>query len=87
MDFEYRTITVRDGKGEKDRVVPLPETVLPERRRQIERVRLLHEEDLAARYGEVYLPDALERKYPNAAREFIWQYLFPRPAFCGPPQR
>jgi integron integrase len=77
VDFEYRTITVRDGKGEKDRIVPLPETVIPELRRQIERVRLLHEEDLAAGYGEVYLPDALERKYPNAAREFIWQYLFP----------
>ena len=79
IDFEYRTITVRDGKGEKDRIVPLPETVIPELRRQIERVRLLHEEDLAAGLGEVYLPDALERKYPNAAREFIWQYLFPAP--------
>jgi len=77
LDFEYRTITVRDGKGEKDRIVPLPETVIPELHRQIERVRLIHEEDLAAGYGEVYLPDALERKYPNAAREFIWQYLFP----------
>ena len=55
VDFEYRTITVRDGKGEKDRIVPLPETVIPELRRQIERVRLLHEEDLAAGYGEVYL--------------------------------
>jgi integrase len=77
VDFEYRTITVRDGKGEKDRIVPLPETVIPELRRQIERVRLLHEEDLAARYGEVDLPDALERKYPHAARGFIWQDLFP----------
>ncbi|MDW8100241.1 MAG: integron integrase, partial [Anaerolineae bacterium] len=79
VDFEYRTITVRDGKGEKDRIVPLPETVIPELCRQIERVRLLHEEDLAAGFGEVYLPDALERKYPNAAQEFIWQYLFPAP--------
>lgn len=79
IDFEYRTITVRDGKGEKDRIVPLPETVIPELRRQIERVRLLHQEDLAAGYGEVYLPYALAEKYPSAAREFIWQDLFPAP--------
>ena len=87
VDFAYRTRPIRDGKSEKDRIVPLPEPVLPQRRRQIERARLLHQEDLAAGYGEVYLPDALERKYSNAAREFIWPYLFPRPAFCGPPQR
>ena len=79
IDFGYKTITVRDGKGEKDRVVPLPETVIPDLHRQIERVRLLHEEDLAAGYGEVYLPYALAEKYPHAAREFIWQYLFPSP--------
>ncbi|MGB9872688.1 MAG: integron integrase, partial [Anaerolineae bacterium] len=79
VDFAYRAITVRDGKGEKDRIVPLPEAVIPELRRQIERVRLLHEEDLAAGCGEVYLPDALGRKYPNAAQEFVWQYLFPAP--------
>ncbi len=77
LDFEYRTITVRDGKGEKDRVVPLPETVIPDLRRQIERVRILHEEDLAAGSGEVYLPYALAQKYPGAARELAWQYLFP----------
>ncbi len=77
IDFEYRTITVRDGKGQKDRIVPLPETVIPDLRRQIERVRLLHEEDLAAGYGEVYLPYALAQKYPGAARELAWQYLFP----------
>ena len=77
IDFDYRTITVRDGKGEKDRIVPLPETIIPDLRRQIERVRLLHEEDLAAGYGEVYLPYALAAKYPTAARELAWQYLFP----------
>jgi integron integrase len=77
IDFDYRTITVRDGKGEKDRIVPLPETVIPDLRRQIERVRLLHEEDLAAGYGDVYLPYALAEKYPHAARELGWQYLFP----------
>ncbi len=77
IDFDYRTITVRDGKGEKDRIVPLPETVIPDLRRQIERVRLLHEEDLAAGFGEVDLPYALASKYPNASRELVWQYLFP----------
>jgi integron integrase len=77
IDFEYKTITVRDGKGDKDRITPLPDSVILDLRRQIERVRLLHDEDLAAGCGEVYLPDALERKYPHAARELIWQYLFP----------
>jgi integron integrase len=79
IDFDYQAITVRDGKGEKDRIVPMPKTVIPQLRRQIERVRLLHEEDLAAGNGEVYLPYALATKYPNAAREFNWQYLFPAP--------
>jgi integron integrase len=77
IDVNYKTITVRDGKGEKDRVTPLPDSILPELLRQVERVRLLHEEDLAAGCGEVYLPGALEAKYPHAARELSWQYLFP----------
>ncbi len=79
IDFEYKTITVRDGKGEKDRITPLPDTVIPDLQRQVERVRILHEEDLADGYGAVYLPYALEKKYPNAARELIWQYVFPAP--------
>ncbi|MBN2117369.1 MAG: integron integrase [Anaerolineales bacterium] len=79
IDFEYKTITVRDGKGEKDRVTPLPDSLIPSLKRQIAHVRLLHEEDLAAGLGEVYLPHALDRKYPNAARELAWQYLFPAP--------
>ncbi len=79
LDFEYRTITVRDGKGAKDRVVPLPDTVIPALHRQVERVRLLHEEDLAEGAGAVYLPYALAEKYPSAAKELIWQYLFPAP--------
>jgi integrase len=77
IDIDYKTITVRDGKGEKDRITPLPDSVIHDLRRQIERVRLLHEEDLAAGYGEVYLPYALEQKYPSASRELAWQYLFP----------
>jgi integron integrase len=77
IDFEYLTITVRDGKGEKDRITPLPQSIMSDLKRQIERVRLLHEDDLLAGAGEVYLPDALSTKYPHAARDFIWQYLFP----------
>jgi integron integrase len=77
IDFQYKTITVRDGKGEKDRVTPLPDSLIPTLQRQIEQVRLSHEEDLAAGFGEIYLPGALETKYPNANRELIWQYLFP----------
>jgi integron integrase len=79
IDFDYKTITVRDGKGEKDRITPLPDSLLSGLRRQIERVRLLHEEDLAAGPGEVYLPHALDRKYLNAARELAWQSLFRAP--------
>jgi integron integrase len=77
IDFEYKTITVRDGKGQKDRATPLPETVTADLKRQMERARLLHEQDLAEGYGEVYLPDALHTKYPNAARDLLWQYIFP----------
>lgn len=86
IDFEYRTITIRDGKGQKDRIVPLPQAAIPNLRLQIERVRLLHEEDLAAGYGEVYLPYALAEKYPTAAKELGWQYLFPAPRLSTDPR-
>jgi len=79
IDFNYKTVTVRDGKGEKDRITPLPDLLIPHLQRQIERVRLIHEEDLAAGFGEVYLPHALGMKYVNAGREIGWQYLFPAP--------
>lgn len=77
IDFQYKTITVRDGKGEKDRITPLPDSLIPALQRQIEQVRLYHQGDLSAGFGEVYLPGALQTKYPNANREFAWQYLFP----------
>ena len=86
LDFSYRTITVRDGKGAKDRVTPLPDAVIPDLKRQIERARLQHEEDLLAGSGEVYLPDALQRKYPGAAKELIWQYVFFAPNLSGDPR-
>jgi len=74
VDFERGEITVRDGK---DRRVPLPQRLRNPLCAIIERVRLLHAQDLAQGHGEAWLPHALARKYPNAAREFGWQYLFP----------
>lgn len=77
IDFAYSQIIVRDGKGQKDRRVMLPKSLLTPLREQIEEVRQLHQTDLAQGYGEVFLPDALERKYRGTHREFIWQWLFP----------
>jgi integrase len=67
---------VRNGKGNKDRVVPLPDKLVKPIQQQLDKVRMLHEDDLEAGFGEVHLPDALARKYPNAAKELRWQYLF-----------
>ncbi len=76
VDFGYGQILVRDGKGAKDRVTMLPQVVIEPLTAHLERVRALHDRDLAAGYGEVWLPHALERKYPRAAREWGWQYVF-----------
>jgi integron integrase len=77
VDFAYRHILVRDGKGQKDRVTMLPQALVEPLKRQLEKVKVLHEEDLAEGFGEVYLPFALERKFANASREWGWQYVFP----------
>jgi integron integrase len=77
LDFGYRQVAVRDGKGQKDRVTPLPEALIKPLQRHLERVKALHTADLKEGFGEVYLPDALARKYPNACREWGWQYVFP----------
>ena len=77
LDFTANHVVVREGKGFKDRVTILPESVQPALRDHLERVRLLHENDLRQGYGAVYLPLALSRKYPNAEREWCWQYVFP----------
>lgn len=77
IDFASREILVRDGKGAKDRVTMLPASLTEPLQRHLERVRELHGEDLAAGYGSVYLPFALDRKYPNAGRQWMWQYVFP----------
>ena len=77
VDFAYRQVTVREGKGQKDRVTLLPNAVVEPLRRHMEGVPVLHEQDLTDGFGEVYLPYALATKYPNAAREWGWQYAFP----------
>jgi integron integrase len=77
LDFARRQIIVREGKGDKDRAVPLPERLDRQLREQTEYVRHLHEADLAAGSGQVWLPYALREKFPNAERELGWQYLFP----------
>jgi integron integrase len=77
VDFEMKQVTVRSGKGEKDRFTTLPASMIPLLQNQLQRVKGFHEQDLAAGHGAVYLPYALERKYPGAARDWSWQYLFP----------
>jgi integron integrase len=77
VDFTYRQILVRDGKGQKDRVSMLPQAMAEPLRQHLGKVKVLHEEDLAEGFGEVYLPFALARKYAGASREWGWQYVFP----------
>jgi integron integrase len=77
IDFHYKQITVRDGKGQKDRVTLLSEKIFALLQEHLRKVEFLHKKDIKAGYGEVYLPFALARKYPNANREFGWQYVFP----------
>ncbi len=77
IDFERNQIVIRDGKGEKDRVTMLPDKLKLELQRHLERVKLLHERDLAEGLGAVHLPFALKEKYPNAERDWIWQWVWP----------
>ena len=77
VDLERMQIAVRSGKGDQDRATVLPRRLVKKLGEQIERVRRIHERDVAQGYGRVWLPTALGRKYPNAERELGWQYLFP----------
>ncbi|MEW8333637.1 MAG: integron integrase [Candidatus Thiodiazotropha sp.] len=77
LDFDRKAIYVRNGKGGKDRIVTLADEIITPLKRHLENVRTLHERDLAEGFGTVYLPHALAKKYPNAEREWKWQYLFP----------
>lgn len=77
VDFGNTCIIARDTKGKKWRRTLLPEILIPDLKRQIELSLLIHKQDLADGFGKVYLPDALEKKYPNTAADQIWQYIFP----------
>lgn len=77
IDFERGEVMVREGKGKQDRRTMLPNALVEPLQKHLRKVRALHEYDLAAGYGEVWLPGALGKKYPNAGREWGWQYVFP----------
>lgn len=77
VDFTYGQVVVRDGKGEKDRVTMLPAKLKRPLTRHLQKVKIMHDEDLEAGFGEVFLPYALARKYPNAPSLWGWQYIFP----------
>ena len=86
IDFSHLQILVRAGKGNKDRVVPLPGKLIPHLKSHLQEVRQLHKEDLINGFGEVFLPDALVKKYPNAAREWRWQFVFPSGKLSADPR-
>ena len=77
IDFQMKQLTVRSDKGERDRFTTFPTTFTPLLQNHLARVKTLHQQDLAQGHGEVYLPHALARKYPNTAKEWGWQYVFP----------
>jgi integrase len=77
IDLEYKTITVRNGKGRKDRVRLLPDSAVDDLRLQLHKSKELHAFDQQAGFGAAYLPFAQERKYPGANQEWAWQYVFP----------
>ena len=78
-DFNFDTgiLTIHDGKGKKDRTVPLPEKIITELKKHLEAVIILHKKDLAKGYAGVFLPDLIGEKYKNAAKELVWQWFFP----------
>jgi len=77
VDFGNHQVIVRDGKGEDDRITPLPNSIIPDLELHLQAVHIIHQKDLKDGFGKVYLPYALARKYPGAAKEWAWQYLFP----------
>lgn len=77
IDFDSMQITVRSGKGDKDRVTLIPTSLVDPLSIHLEKVKILHREDLARGFGKVLLPNAINRKYPGASSEWAWQYVFP----------
>ena len=86
LDFDRHELTVRAGKGGKDRRTPLPGSLVEPLRQQLHAARVLHEQDLREGHGEVDLPDALARKLPGAARDWAWQWVFPAPRWSLDPR-
>jgi integron integrase len=86
IDVQMKQLTVRSGKGDKDRFTTFPATLTPLLQNHLAGVRTLHQQDLAQGHGEVYLPHALERKYPHAPKEWGWQYVFPARDLSGDPR-
>lgn len=77
LDFDHKAIYIINGKGGKDRIVTLPDDLIVPLKRHLQTVKSIHEKDLQDGFGAVYLPNALSRKYPNAPKEWAWQYVFP----------
>ncbi len=86
IDFGFKQITVRDGKGKKDRVTPLAAGIVASLKLHLEKVALIHQQDLDKGFGAVYLPFALAKKYPNANKELGWQYIFPSRSIAADPR-
>jgi integron integrase len=86
LDLTYGQLIVRDGKGEKDRVTMLPESLRRPLEQHLKKVKLLHDEELEASFGAVHLPYALARKYSQAAKEWGWQYVFPAASQSADPR-
>jgi integron integrase len=86
VDFDYRQLMVRDGKGGKDRVTMLPEAIVDTLKQHVARVKVVHEHDIQAGYGDVELPDAIGRKYPRAAFDFGWKFVFPAHRYSRDPR-
>ncbi len=80
FNFAAGILTIHDGKGKKDRTVPIPQSIVPALQKQLQRVESVHEDDLQAKFAGTFLPDQLGRKYKNAAKEFVWQWFFPAPS-------
>lgn len=86
LNFDAMILTVHDSKGQKDRTIPIPETILDELKGQIDRVHNLHEDDLKSGYSGTFMFGAFEKKSPNASKEFIWQWLFPAKSLTVVPE-
>ncbi len=86
IDFQSHCIIVRDGKGGDDRITMLPDNLIAPLRQHLAEVQKLHQQDLSAGFGSVYMPYGLDKKFPNAHKQWIWQYLFPASALAKDPQ-